>query len=122
MPEPRPPWSRRRRRLLIWLALGAVAGALGGVALPAEAGATAAYLGVLCGFLLLAAAVVFVAVPGPDTLGTLLRTTPLAGAVAVVAVLLALSTEGQPLRWLWWTAAAAGAVWTAAAVWATRRG
>lgn len=121
MTEPRPPWSRRRRRLLAWLAGGAAVGGLGGVLLPAEFGGTAAYLGALCAFLLVAAAVVFVAVPGPGTLGTLLRTTPLAGAVCVVAVLLALSTEGQPLRWLWWAAAAAGAAWVAAAVWLARR-
>ena len=122
MSEPRPPWSRRRRRLLTWLALGGVAGGLGAVALPAEAGLTAAFLGALCAFLLVAATVVFLAVPGPDTLGTLVRTPPLAGAVGVVAVLLALSTEGEPLRWLWWTAAGVGAVWVAAAVWLTRRG
>ncbi len=122
MTEPRPPWSRRRRRLLVWLALGGVVGGLGAVVLPAEAGVTAAFLGALCAFLLVAAAVVFVTIPGPDTLGELLRTTPLAGAVCVVAVLLALSTEGQSLRWLWWLAAGAGAAWVAAAVWLTRRG
>ncbi len=122
MTEPRPPWSRRRRRLLLGLAAGAAVGGLGAVALPAEAGVTAAYLGALCAFLLVAAAVVFVAIPGPDTLGELVRTTPLAGAVCVVAVLIALSAEGQSLRWLWWLAAAAGAAWVAAAVWLTRRG
>jgi hypothetical protein len=120
--EPRPPWSRRRRRLLAGLALGGAAGGLGALLLPAEAGVTAAFLGALCGFLLVVAAVVFVAIPGPDTLGELVRTTPLAGAVCVVAVLLALSTEGQSLRWLWWLAAGLGAVWVAAAVWLTRRG
>ncbi len=120
--EPRPPWSRRRRRLLAGLALGGAAGGLGALLLPAEAGVTAAFLGALCGFLLVVAAVVFVAIPGPDTLGELVRTTPLAGAVCVVAVLLALSTEGQSLRWLWWRAAGLGAVWVAAAVWLTRRG
>ena len=120
--EPRPPWSRRRRRLLVGLALGGAAGGLGALLLPAEAGVTAAFLGALCGFLLVVAAVVFVAVPGPGTLGELVRTTPLAGAVCVVAVLLALSTEGQSLRWLWWLAAGLGAVWVAAAVWLTRRG
>ncbi|SNS03726.1 hypothetical protein SAMN04488107_0980 [Geodermatophilus saharensis] len=122
MTETRPPWSRRRRRLLVGLALGGVAGGLGAVVLPAEIGVTAGFLGALCGFLLVAAAVLFVAIPGPDTLGTLVRTTPLAGAVCVVAVLLALSTEGRPLRWVWWTAAAAGALWVAAAVWLARRG
>ncbi|MGY1609866.1 hypothetical protein [Geodermatophilus sp. SYSU D00700] len=121
MSEPRPPWSRRRRRLLTWLALGAAAGGLGAVTLPAEAGVTAAYLGALCALLLVMAAVLFFAVPGPDTVGTLLRSTPLAGAVCVVAALLALSTEGQSLRWLWWTAAGAAAVWVATAAWLTRR-
>ncbi len=122
MSAPRPPWSRRRRRLLTGLALGGVAGGLGAVVLPAEAGVSAGFLGALCAFLLVAATVVFLAIPGPDTLGTLVRTTPLAGAVCVVGVLLALSTAGEPLRWLWWTAAGTGAVWVAAAVWLTRRG
>jgi hypothetical protein len=120
MTEPRPPWSRRRRRLLGWLAVGGVLGGLGAVTLPADAGVTAAYVGALCGLLLVAAAVVFLAIPGPDTLGGLLRTTPLAGAVCVVAVLLALSNPGESLRWLWWTAAAAGAAWAAAALWLDR--
>ncbi|MGY1716552.1 hypothetical protein [Geodermatophilus nigrescens] len=120
MTEPRPPWSRRRRRLLAGLALGGVAGGLGALVLPAEAGVTAAYLGALCGLLLVAAVVVFLAIPGPDTLGTLLRTTPLAGAVCVVAALLALSNPGESLRWLWWTAAGAGAAWSAAALWLNR--
>jgi hypothetical protein len=119
---PRPPWSRRRRRLLAGLALGGGAGGLGAVVLPAEAGVTAGFLAALCAFLLVAATVVFLAIPGPDTLGTLVRTTPLAGAVCVVGVLLALSTAGEPLRWLWWTAAGAGALWVAAAAWLTRRG
>ncbi|MGY1652357.1 hypothetical protein [Geodermatophilus sp. SYSU D01119] len=119
-PEPRPPWSRRRRRLLAGLALGGVAGGLGALVLPAEAGVTAAYLGALCGLLLVAAAAVFLAIPGPDTLGSLLRTTPLAGAVCVVAALLALSNAGESLRWLWWTAAGVGAAWAAAALWLNR--
>ncbi len=122
MSAPRPPWSRRRRRLLAGLALGGGAGGLGAVVLPAEAGVTAGFLAALCAFLLVAATVVFLAIPGPDTLGTLVRTTPLAGAVCVVGVLLALSTAGEPLRWLWWTAAGAGALWVAAAAWLTRRG
>jgi hypothetical protein len=64
--------------------------------------------------------VTFVAIPGPDTLGTLLRSSPLAGAVLVVAVLLVLSTDDQ-FRWLWLLAAGAGAGWTAFAVWEARR-
>ncbi|NEM06830.1 hypothetical protein [Geodermatophilus normandii] len=118
MTQPRPPWSRRRRRLLLGLAAGAVVGGVGALALPAEFGVTAAYLGALCAFLLVAAAVVFVAVPGPDTAGTLLRSTPVGGAVLVVGVLVALSAEGQPL---WWLTAAVGAVWLGSALWLARR-
>ena len=93
-------WSDRRRRTLIGLAAGVVAGGLGAVALPAQYGVTAGFLGLLCAFLLVAAAVVFVVVPGPGTLGTLLRSVPLAGATFVVALLLLLSTPDD-LRWLW---------------------
>ncbi|RBY81623.1 hypothetical protein DQ238_06190 [Geodermatophilus sp. TF02-6] len=121
MTQPRPPWSARRRRLLAVLAVGAVLGALGAVGLPAQYGVTAAFLAALCGFLLVVALVVFVAVPGPDTLGTLLRTPPLAGAVSVVAVLLVLANPAGSLRWLWVVAALAAALWTAFAVWETRR-
>jgi hypothetical protein len=121
MTEPRPPWSTRRRRLLGGLALGVVAGGLGSVALPAEYGVSAAFLAALSGFLLVTALVVFVAVPGPDTLATLLRTSPLAGAVLVVAVLLVLANPAGSLRWLWVVAALGAAAWTAYAVWATRR-
>ncbi len=122
MSEPRPPWSTRRRRLLLWLAVGAALGGLGAVGLPAEFGVTAGFLGVLCAFLLVVAVVVFVTVPGPDTLGTLLRTPPLAGAVLVVAVLLVMANPtGSSLRWLWVVAAVAAAGWTAFAVWETRR-
>ena len=46
---------------------------------------------------------------------------PLAGATLVVALLLLLSTPDD-LRWLWWTAAALSAVWTAGAAWEARRG
>jgi hypothetical protein len=63
---------------------------------------------------------VFVAVPGPGTFGTLLRSVPLAGAVLVFAVLLLLSTPAD-LRWLWGTATVGAAVWTAAAAWDARR-
>lgn len=91
-----------------------------GLALRNPMGVTAAFLAGLCGFLLVAAVVVFVAIPGPDTLQTLLRTVPLAGAVLVVAVLLLLSTPAN-VRWLWTLAAAAAAAWTAYAVWQTRR-
>jgi hypothetical protein len=118
--EPRPPWSARRRRLLLWLAVGAVLGGLGAVGLPNEFGVTAGFVAALCAFLLVAALVVFITVPGPDTLGTLLRTSPLAGAVLVVAVLLLLSTDAA-LRWLWILIALAAAAWTASAVWRTRR-
>jgi hypothetical protein len=120
--EPRPPWSARRRKLLLWLAVGAVLGGLGAVGLPGEWGVTAAFLGALCAFLVVVSLVVFITVPGPDTLGTLLRTPPLAGAVFVVAVLLVLANPtGSSLRWLWVVAAVAAAAWTAFAVWETRR-
>jgi peptidoglycan/LPS O-acetylase OafA/YrhL len=115
----RPPWSDRRRRTLIGLGLAAVAGGLGAIALPDGYGVTAGFLAVLAVFLLVAATAVFVLVPGPDTLGTLLETVPLAGASLVVAVLLLLSAPAE-LRWLWTLGAAATAAWTAYAVWRTR--
>ena len=118
--ESRPPWSDRRRRTLLGLALGVVVFGLGMIALPDEYGVTSMFLAALCGFLLVVATVVFVAIPGPDTLRTLFRTVPLAGAVLVVAVLLLLSTSAD-LRWLWSGIAVAAAAWTAAAVWETRR-
>jgi hypothetical protein len=118
--EPRAPWSDRRRRTLLGLALAVAAFGLGGIALPDQYGLTSLFLAALCAFLLVSAVVVFVAVPGPGTLGTLLRTVPLAGAVLVVAVLLLLSTSAD-LRWLWTLAAVAAAAWTVAAVWQTRR-
>ena len=93
---------------------------LAALALPDEIGATAAVLAALFAFLLVTAFVVFVAVPGPGTLGTLARTVPLAGAVLVVAVLLLLSTDAA-LRWLWILIALAAAAWTESAVWQTRR-
>ena len=118
--ENRVPWSDRRRKTLLGLGAGTVVLGLAALALPDEYGATAAVLAALCAFLLVAALVVFVAVPGPGTLGTLARTVPLAGAVLVVAVLLLLSTDAE-LRWLWVLIAVAAAVWTAWAVWQTRR-
>jgi hypothetical protein len=118
--ESRPPWSDRRRRTLLGLALGLVAFGLGAIALPDEYGVTSMFLAALCGFLLVVAVIVFVAIPGPDTLRTLFQTVPLAGAVLVVAVLLLLSTSAD-LRWLWSLIAVAAAGWTAAAVWETRR-
>jgi hypothetical protein len=118
--EERPPWSDRRRRTLIGLALAAVLGGLGAVGLPEQYGVASAFLAVLCAFLFVAAAVVFLLVPGPGTLGTLLRTVPLAGAVLVVAVLLLLSAPAG-LRWLWWLTVAGAAVWTAGALWQTRQ-
>ena len=102
------------------LALGAVAFVAGAIALPAEYGITSAFLAALCGFLLVAATIVFVVVPGPDTLGTLLRSVPLAGAVLVVAVLLVLSTADE-VRWLWMLAAAVAAGWTGFALLDARR-
>jgi len=118
--EDRPPWSDRRRKTLVGLALGAVAFGLGAIALPDQYGLTSAFLAALCAFLLVTAAIVFVAVPGPDTLRTLAYTVPLAGAVLVVAVLLLLSTDAE-LRWLWSLIALGAAAWTATAVWQTRR-
>jgi uncharacterized membrane protein YeaQ/YmgE (transglycosylase-associated protein family) len=119
--EARPAWSSRRRKLLAWLGVGAVLGVLGSLVLPAQYGVTALFLGGLCGFLLVAALVVFLTIAGPETLAQLLRMPPLAGAVFVVAVLLALSDPAGELRWLWIVAAVAAAAWSAFAVWATRR-
>jgi len=118
--ESRPPWSDRRRRTLLGLALGLVAFGLGAIALPDEYGVTSMFLAALCGFLLVVAVIVFIAIPGPDTLRTLFHAVPLAGAVLVVAVLLLLSTSAD-LRWLWSLIAVAAAGWTAAAIWETRR-
>jgi hypothetical protein len=115
----RVPWSDRRRTTLIGLGAGAVV--LGaGAFLPDEYGVTSAFLAALCAFLLVVATIVFVAVPGPDTLGTLLRSTALAGAVLVVAVLLLLAAPAD-LRPLWWLATAGAGAWTATALWLTRR-
>lgn len=118
--EPRPPWSDRRRRTLLALAGAMLALTLGGIGLPDELGATSAILAALCAFLFVVATVVFVAVPGPGTLGTLLRSVPLAGAALVVAVLLLLSTPPD-LRWLWVAGTVVAAGWTAAALWEARR-
>ena len=113
------PWSDRRRRTLLGLALGIVACGLGAIALPAQYGATSGLLALLCAFLLVAATLVFLLVPGPGTLGTLLRSLPLAGAALVVAVLLLLSAP-QDLRWLCWLTGGAAAAWTAGAAWQAR--
>jgi hypothetical protein len=107
--------------LLRGLGAAAVVLVAGAFMLPAQYGVTSGLLGGLCGFLFVAALVVFVAVPGPDTFGTLLRSATLGGAVLVVCVLLVLSTRGQPLEWLWWVAVAVAAVWTATALWRARR-
>ena len=117
--ESRPRWSDRRRRALLGLAAGLVVTGLAAFTLPGEFGVTAMALAGLCAFLLIAATVVFVVVPGPDTFGTLTRSVPLAGAVLVVAVLLLLSTDAA-LRWLWIMIALAAAAWTAWAVWQAR--
>jgi hypothetical protein len=116
----RPPWSDRRRRTLLALAFGIVACGLGAVALPAQYGVTSGLLALLCAFLLVAATVVFVVVPGPGTLGVLLRSVPLAGSALVVSVLLLLSTP-EDLRRLWWLTAIAAGAWTAGAAWQARR-
>jgi hypothetical protein len=118
--ESRPRWSDRRRRTLLGLGGGLVVTGIAALTLPGEFAVTATALAGLCAFLLIAATIVFLVVPGPDTIGTLLRSVPLAGAVLVVAVLLLLSTSAE-LRWLWSLIAAAAAVWTASAVWHTRR-
>jgi type IV secretory pathway TrbD component len=117
--DQRVPWSDRRRKTLLGLAAGAVLLGLGGL-LPDEYGVTSLFLAALCAFLLAVALAVFVAVPGPDTLGTLLRWTPLAGAALVVAVLLLLAAPAD-LRLLWWLATAGAAGWTATALWLTHR-
>jgi hypothetical protein len=116
----RPPWSDRRRRTLLALAFGIVACGLGAVALPAQYGVTSGLLALLCALLLVAATVVFVVVPGPGTLGVLLRSVPLAGSALVVSVLLLLSTP-EDLRRLWWLTAIAAGAWTAGAAWQARR-
>lgn len=118
--EPRPPWSDRRRRTLLGLAGGMMAFTLGGIGFRGEIGATSAILAALCAFLFVVATVVFIAVPGPGTLGTLLRSVPVAGAVLVVAVLLLLSTP-EGLRWLWITGTVGAVAWVCAALWEARR-
>jgi hypothetical protein len=114
-------WSGRRKRLLLGLGIAAVLTGVGAFTLPDEFGVTSGFVAAVCGLLLVAATVVFIAIPGPDTLGRLLRMPPLAGSVLVVAVLLALSNAGESLRWLWILAAVAAAAWTAFAVWESRR-
>ena len=118
--DERPAWSRRRKRTLVTLAASAVVLGGGGLLVTNQYGITAAFLGALCAFLFVAATLVFLAIPGPDTLGTLLRSSWVAGAALVVAVLLWLSTTGD-LRWLWLAAAATAGAWTAFAVWETRK-
>jgi hypothetical protein len=118
--DDRPGWSHRRRRTLLWLGAGFVVTGIAALTVPGELGVTATAVAGICAFLFLAALVIFVAVPGPDTFGTLVRTVPLAGAVLVVAVLLLLSTAAD-LRWLWVLISAVAAGWTAWAVWEARR-
>ena len=88
---------------------------VGGFVLPDGAGVTSGLLAGVAVLLLLAALVVFIAVPGPGTARTLLRSPSLGGAVAVVCVLLLLSTWGQPHD------AASGARWPRSAVVLDRR-
>jgi hypothetical protein len=107
--------------LLLGLGACAVVAGVGALTLPAELGVTAGFLAALSAFLLVAATVVFIAIPGPDTFGRLLRMPPLAGSVTVVATLLALSDAGESLRWLWILAAVAAAAWAAFALWESRR-
>ena len=114
-------WSGRRTRLLLGLGIAVVLTGIGAFTLPDEFGVLSGYAAAVCGLLLVAATVVFVAIPGPDTLGRLLRMPPLAGSVLVVAVLLALSDAGETLRWLWILAAVAAAGWAAFALWESRR-
>lgn len=111
-------WSDRRRRLLGGLGAATAAFALGGL-LPDEFGVTSLFLAALSALLLVVVVVVFVAVPGPGTLGTLLRSTTPAAAALVVAVLLLLAAPDE-LRPLWWAVTAAAAAWTGAALWLSR--
>ena len=120
-PPGRRSWSRRRKRLLLGLAVAALLTGAGALTLPDELGVTSGFIAALCALLLVAATVVFLAIPGPGTFGALLRTVPLAGSVLVVAILLALSNAGESLRLLWILAAVAAAGWTAFAVWDNRR-
>jgi hypothetical protein len=94
---------------------------IGALVLPDGVGVTSGLLAAVAALLLVAALVVFTAVPGPRTAATLLRSPSLGGSVTVVGLLLLLSTRGQPTTGLWAAVAAAGAVWTAAALWLTRR-
>ena len=121
MTELRPPWSPRRRRTLTGLGLATALFGLAGFALPDQYGVTSLFLAALAAFLLVVATIVFIAVPGPGTVDVLLRSLTLSGAVLVVAVLLVLSTAGEPLRWVWVLAALAAAAWVATAFHLTRR-
>ena len=119
-PPARRGWSGRRKRLLLGLGVAVVLTGAGTFTLPDELGVLSGYVAAVCGLLLVAATVVFIAIPGPDTFGRMLRMPPLAGAVTVVAVLLALSNAGESLRWLWILIAAAAAAWAGFAVWQNR--
>jgi hypothetical protein len=120
-PAQRPPWSRRRRLLLLWLGFAVLVLGSGAFVLPAQYGTGSAALAGLAALLLLGAVAVFAAVPGPGTARTLLGSVTLGGCVLVVALLLVLSTSGQPLRPLWVLVAAAAAAWTGTAAWRARR-
>jgi drug/metabolite transporter (DMT)-like permease len=121
MSSPTPPWSRRRRRTLVGLGLAAVLSGLAGIGLPDQYGVTALFLAALAAFLLVVATIVFVAIPGPGTVDVLLRSLTISGAVLVVAVLLVLSTAGEPLRWIWVLAALAAAAWVGTALYLAHR-
>jgi hypothetical protein len=114
-------WSRRRRSTVRGLAAVVVLLGGGALVLPDGAGVTSGLLAAVAALALLAALAVFAAVPGPGTAGTLLRSPSLGGAVTVVAVLLLLSTWGQPTTRVWGAVAAVAAVWTLVALWLTRR-
>jgi hypothetical protein len=116
-----PPWSRRRRRTVRGLAAAVVLLGGGALVLPDGAGVTSGLLAAVAVLALIAALVVFTAVPGPGTARTLLRSPSLGGAVAVVSVLLVLSTQGTPLARMWDAVAVAAALWTGVALWRTRR-
>ena len=103
------------------LAAAVVVLGLAAFVLPDGVGVSSGLLAAVAALLLVAALVVFAAVPGPGTAGVLLRSPSLGGAVAVVGLMLLLSTWDQPTTRLWAAVTAAGVVWTGVALWLTRR-